>query len=99
MLTTELFLLTRNPLTFMVALPVHGLCVLACLRDPRFFDLAILWLRTRLVAYLGNFRWWACSSYSPLTLDLPDRYGRRRELPNVRVASARYATPSTGRGR
>lgn len=96
-LTTELFLLTRNPLTFLVAIPIHGLCALACVRDPRFFDLALLWLRTRVPAYFGNFHWWACSSYSPLMLDLPDARGRRREPPNVRVASALCVTPRTGR--
>ena len=97
-LTTELFLLTRNPLTFLVAIPIHGLCALACVRDPGFFDLGVLWLRTRVPAYFGNFKWWASSSYSPLSLDLPDVRGRRRNFPNVRVANALYVTPRTRRG-
>lgn len=76
--TMELFLLTKNLLTLLVALPIHGLCALLCVRDPRFFDLVLLWARTRGPAYLANFRTWRSSSYSPLSIDLPDRRGRRR---------------------
>ena len=47
-------------------------------RDPRFFDLLLLWGRTRLPAFLGNLRVWQASSYSPLVLDLPATRGRRR---------------------
>ena len=42
-----------------------------------FFDLLLLWGRTRLPAALGNLRAWRASSYSPLTLDLPRAHGRR----------------------
>jgi type IV secretion system protein VirB3 len=76
--TMEAFLLTKNLLTLLVALPIHGICALLCLREPRIFDLAILWVRTRLLAHVGNFRLWQASSASPLLIDLPDRAGRRR---------------------
>jgi type IV secretion system protein VirB3 len=52
--------------------------MLLCARDARFFDLILLWGRTRIPAALANGRLWKASSYSPLTLDLPTRNGRRR---------------------
>ena len=76
--TMEVFLLTKNLLTLLASLPIHGICVLLCARDARFFDLVFLWGRTRIPALLANARFWRSSSYSPLTLDLPDRRGRRR---------------------
>jgi type IV secretion system protein VirB3 len=61
--TTEAFLVTRSFLALPVALLVHGIGYLACLREPRIFD---LWLtkvsrcpRTR------NWRRWGCNSYLP----------------------------------
>jgi type IV secretion system protein VirB3 len=66
--TMEVFLLTKNLLTLLFAAPLHGICMLLCLRDARFFDLVLLWARTRLPAYLGNFRIWNASSYSPLSI-------------------------------
>ena len=76
--TMEVFLLTRNLLTLALALPIHGVCALLCARDARFFDLLLLWGRTRIPALLANARFWKSSSYSPLLLDLPDVRGRRR---------------------
>jgi type IV secretion system protein VirB3 len=76
--TMELFLLTKNLLTLALALPIHGICALLCTRDARFFDLLLLWVRTRIPALLANARFWKSSSYTPLTLDLPDVRGRRR---------------------
>jgi len=74
----EAFLLTKNLLTLLLCLPIHGVCMLLCARDPRFFDLVLLWARTRLPAWFANYRLWKASSYSPLELDLPDSIGRRR---------------------
>jgi len=76
--TMEVFLLTKNLLTLALALPIHGICALLCARDPRFFDLLLLWGRTRIPALLANARLWKASTYSPLTLDLPRPGGRRR---------------------
>src|SRR5882672_8624578 len=76
MFTMELFLLTKNLLTLLIALPIHGVCALLCARDARFFDLLMLWARTRLPALAGNLRFWKASSYSPLALDLPSASGR-----------------------
>jgi type IV secretion system protein VirB3 len=75
----EVFLLTKNLLTLLLAAPIHGVCVLLCARDARFFDLVLLWGRTRLPAFLTTLRFWKASSYGSLVLDLPDRRGRRRK--------------------
>ena len=77
-LTMEAFLLTKNLLTLLLCLPIHGVCMLLCARDARFFDLVMLWARTRLPALFANFRVWGASSYCPLALDLPNRSLRRR---------------------
>jgi type IV secretion system protein VirB3 len=77
--TMEVFLLTKNLLTLLIAIPIHGVCALLCARDARFFDLILLWGRTRLPSYLANYRIWQASSYSPLTLDLPNPVGKRRQ--------------------
>jgi type IV secretion system protein VirB3 len=80
----EVFLLTKNLLSLLLAAPIHGVSLLLCARDPRFFDLVLLWGRTRLVALLGNLRFWHASSYSPLALELPNARTRRRATAHVR---------------
>ncbi|MFM1990385.1 MAG: hypothetical protein RJA99_3342 [Pseudomonadota bacterium] len=77
LLAIESFLLTRNLLWLLVYLPLHGIAYVACLREPRFFDLLALWGRTRGPSLLANFRYWRSSSYSPAILALPDTRGRR----------------------
>jgi type IV secretion system protein VirB3 len=77
--TLEAFLLTKNLLTLLVCGPIHGVCLLLCARDERFFDLVLLWARTRLPALFANYGFWQASAYSPLSLDLPDDRGRRGE--------------------
>jgi type IV secretion system protein VirB3 len=76
--TMEAFLLTKSLPTLLLCLPIHGVCLLLCARDPRYFDLILLWARTRFPALLGNLRVWSANSYSPLQLELPDRSGRRK---------------------
>jgi len=77
--TMELFLLSRNLLALLLAAPIHGVAMLLCARDARFFDLLLLWGRTRMAAILGNLRFWKASSYTPLALDLPLRRGLRQQ--------------------
>lgn len=79
--TMEAFLLTKNLLILLVCAPIHGVSALLCARDPRFFDLVLLSARTRLPAALANLSHWRASSYSPLSLDLPGRGGRRVATP------------------
>lgn len=74
----ELFLLTKNLLTLLVAAPIHGICMLLCARDARFFDLVMLWARTRIPQLIGNLKYWKASSSSPLALDLALRPLRQR---------------------
>jgi type IV secretion system protein VirB3 len=83
--TMEVFLLTKNLLTLALCLPIHGVCALLCARDARYFDLVLLWGRTRIPALLANARFWKASSYTPLLLDLPDVRGRRRTCVDVRA--------------
>jgi type IV secretion system protein VirB3 len=73
----ETFLLTKNLLILLLCAPIHGVCMLLCARDARFFDLVLLSGRTRLPALLANLRFWKASSYSPLVIDLPNSRGRR----------------------
>ncbi len=59
--TTEAFLITRSFLALPIALVVHGIGYLACLREPRIFD---LWL-TKVIRCprVKNFALWGCNSY------------------------------------
>ena len=86
--TVELFLLTRNLLWLLACVPVHGMFWLLCLSEPRFFDLALLWGKTRGPGLLGNRALWRAQGYSALALDLPGCSGRRRAWPTCRVAAA-----------
>ena len=62
-IATELFLIFRSAWVVALALVVHGVGVLACLREPRFFD---LWLtRTGRCPRVRNHAIWRCNSYRP----------------------------------
>jgi type IV secretion system protein VirB3 len=87
--TMEAFLVTKNLLTLLLGAPIHGICMLLCARDARFFDLLLLCARTRLPAVFANLRRWKASSYSPLEVDLAHR-GRRRRLEPLEVACFRH---------
>src|SRR6185312_9904833 len=86
--TMEAFLLTKNLLVLFLAVLIHGVSLLLCARDARFFDLILLWCRTRLPALLGTLTFWRASSYSPLLLDLPDCSGARRSDQSRRRGAA-----------
>jgi type IV secretion system protein VirB3 len=85
--TMEGFLLTKNLLVLLIAIPIYGVCALLCARDARYFDLLLVWGKTRMLAYFESLRLWKGSSYSPLVLDLPDVAGRRRTRLVVLVMS------------
>ncbi len=89
--TLELFLASRNLLTLLLALPIHGVCALLCAHDARFFDLLLLWARTRLPTLLGNGFYWKASSYCPLSLALGKRHGTAPTPYTVVVARAEGA--------
>jgi len=79
-MTVEMFLLTKNLLWLLIWFPVHGIFLLVCKNEPRFFDLLMLWGRTRGPGLMSNVRYWKSNSYSPLKFDLPDRNGRRGKV-------------------
>ena len=61
--TTEAFLMTRSFLALPVALIVHASGYLACLREPRIFD---LWLtKVSRTPRVRNWKRWGCNSYAP----------------------------------
>lgn len=90
--TMECFLVTKNLLVLLIALPIHGICVLLCARDPRYFELLALWASTRLRAYFSSFALWRGASYSPLALDLPCTRGHRSGSAAVLVVTMAQAT-------
>jgi type IV secretion system protein VirB3 len=61
--TTEAFLMTRSFLALPVALIIHGIGYLACLREPRIFDLWIT--KVSRCPRVRNWARWGCNSYSP----------------------------------
>jgi type IV secretion system protein VirB3 len=87
--TMEIFLVVKNPLIWLLAIPIHGVCMLLCSREARFFELAMLWAQTRMPALAGNIWAWKGNSYSPLTLDPPNARGLRRSSPTVYVQGRR----------
>lgn len=90
--TMEIFLVTKNLFSLLLAVPIHGVSLLLCARDPRFFDLVLLWGRTRFAALLGNLRFWKASSYSPLALDCANgRSRRKRDVVYARVGAVQEA--------
>jgi type IV secretion system protein VirB3 len=61
--TTEAFLVTRSFWALAVALLLHGVGYVACLREPRIFDLWIT--RVSRCPRVRNWRLWRCNSYAP----------------------------------
>lgn len=60
--TTEAFLITKSFLALPLALVIHGIGYLACLREPRIFD---LWLtKVSRCPRVRNWQHWGCNSYS-----------------------------------
>lgn len=62
-LTAELFLITKSFWALLVALLIHAAGYMACVKEPRVFD---LWL-TRLSRSprVRNWSAWRCNSYRP----------------------------------
>ncbi len=61
--TTEAFLISKSFLALPVALLIHGIGYIACLREPRVFD---LWITSvSRCPRVRNWQRWGCNSYSP----------------------------------
>ena len=84
-LTLEIFLLSRNLVCLLIAVPLHGLAWLLCLAEPRFFELLAVWARVRARGGHGAYSRWRAVSYGPFT---PARKRRRQLAPTVVVESA-----------
>jgi type IV secretion system protein VirB3 len=62
-IATELFLVFRSAWVLFAALLIHGIGVVLCVREPRFFD---LWLtRVSRCPRIKNYAIWRCNSYRP----------------------------------
>ncbi len=60
--TTEAFLITGSFLALALAVVLHAVGYLACLREPRVFDLWIM--RVSKCPRVANWRRWGCNSYA-----------------------------------
>jgi type IV secretion system protein VirB3 len=63
LVTMEAFLLSKSFWVILLALALHGLGTIACLGEPRIFDLWIL--RAQRCPRLPDFTRWQCNSYTP----------------------------------
>ena len=78
MIVMIVFIITKNLLWLLLFIPIHAICYMACQHDPRFFDIGLLWLRTRGPGWLGNLRYYKANAYSALPTNLPNIKGKRR---------------------
>jgi type IV secretion system protein VirB3 len=62
LVVTELFLMTKSFWTLPAAVAIHAAGYLACLREPRIFDLWIT--KVSRCPRVANWRRWGCNSYS-----------------------------------
>ena len=61
--TIEAFLISRSFWSLLIALVLHGVGVMGCLADPRFFD---LWFtRVSRCPRVKNHGLWSANSYAP----------------------------------
>ena len=61
--TAELFLITRSFWALAAAVVIHLVGYVACLKEPRVFD---LWLtKVSRCPRVRNFNLWGCNSYRP----------------------------------
>jgi type IV secretion system protein VirB3 len=80
MASVEALVWTRNLLWVLICIPIHGICYLVCLKDPRSFELLALWLRTKGNGLVATRGYWSASSYSPLALHRRVTFVQRRRL-------------------
>lgn len=66
LVTLELFLTTRNLLCLLICVPLHGLSWLACLAEPRFFEILSVWVQVRVRGGFRESRAWRARSYGCL---------------------------------
>lgn len=85
LVSVEALSLTENLLWLLMCIPVHGICYLITLKDPRAFELFLLWTRTTLGTLVASLWYWSASSYSPLSFrERPGFYRRWRMKRHLR---------------
>ena len=61
--TAEFFLISKSFWALLAALAIHAVGYVACLKEPRIFD---LWLtKASRCPRVGNWAVWRCNSYHP----------------------------------
>ena len=58
-----IFLALNNPFVLLLYFPIHGICYLICLKEPRFFRILYLWVATKCKSLYWRF--WGASTASP----------------------------------
>jgi type IV secretion system protein VirB3 len=61
--TVEAFLISKSFWALLVAVVIHAVGYVGCLREPRFFDLWIV--RARSCPRVRNYRFWRANAYRP----------------------------------
>lgn len=89
------FLATNNIFYLLVFIPVHGFFYLLCSTEPRIFELANLWSRTK--GRNLNRTVWGCSSYSPFESfrEKPTREDKKAEAEHKKLV-AEYLRANPG---
>jgi type IV secretion system protein VirB3 len=62
-ITVEVFLVTKSFWALFAALLIHAVGYIACVREPRIFELWFMKVRT--CPRVRNYRYWRCNSYHP----------------------------------
>ena len=60
--TMQLFLITKSFWMLLMALVIHAIGYVGCLKEPRFFDLWLIKLSRN--PRVRNYAFWRCNSYS-----------------------------------
>lgn len=83
LIALEAMIWTRNVTWLGLFVPLHAICFLITLNDPRAFEVLWLWLKTTFANLVATHWYWSASSYSPLAFrERPGffkrwRFGRR----------------------
>lgn len=80
LVSVEALALSENLLWLLMCVPVHGICYLITLKDPRTFELLALWARTKFGTEITSRWYWTASSYSPLSFRGRPGYFQRRSI-------------------
>lgn len=83
MVSVLALVLSQNLVWLAICLPIHAVCYLVCLKDPRTFELLLLWIITTLRTLVITRHYWSASSYSPLSL--PPRPVTRFQVWQIRA--------------